>query len=54
MDLFPGRLDLVLAAYNAGEGAVQKFGKAIPPYKETMNYVKAVTGICEQLQAAGP
>jgi soluble lytic murein transglycosylase-like protein len=52
MDLFPGRLDLVLAAYNAGEGAVQKFGKAIPPYKETMNYVKAVTGIYEQLQAA--
>jgi hypothetical protein len=54
MDLFPGRLDLVLAAYNAGEGAVQKFGKAIPPYKETMNYVKAVTGIYEQLQAARP
>lgn len=54
MDLFPGRLDLVLAAYNAGEGAVQKFGKAIPPYKETMNYVKAVTGIYEQLQAAKP
>ncbi|QXZ11472.1 lytic transglycosylase domain-containing protein [Comamonas sp. Y33R10-2] len=54
MGLFPGRLDLVLAAYNAGEGAVQKFGKAIPPYKETMNYVKAVTGIYEQLQAAKP
>ena len=54
MSLFPGRLDLVLAAYNAGEGAVQKFGKAIPPYKETMNYVKAVTGIYEQLLAAKP
>lgn len=54
MSLFPDRLDLVLAAYNAGEGAVQKFGKAIPPYKETMNYVKAVTGIYEQLLAAKP
>lgn len=54
MGMFPGRLDLVLAAYNAGEGAVQKFGKSVPPYKETLNYVKAVTGIYEQLQAANP
>lgn len=50
MGLFPGRLDLVLAAYNAGEGAVKKAGQAIPPYPETRNYVKAVTGIYEQLQ----
>ena len=54
MDLFPGRLDLVLAAYNAGEGAVKKYGKSVPPYKETLNYVKAVTGIYEQLQSANP
>lgn len=54
MNLFPGRLDLVLAAYNAGEGAVHKYGKSVPPYKETLNYVKAVTGIYEQLQAANP
>lgn len=54
MNLFPGRLDLVLAAYNAGEGAVNKYGKSVPPYKETLNYVKAVTGIYEQLQAAKP
>ncbi|WP_120966714.1 lytic transglycosylase domain-containing protein [Comamonas sp. lk] len=51
MSLFPGRLDLVLAAYNAGEGAVKKAGQAIPPYPETRNYVKAVTGIYEQLQS---
>ena len=37
-----GRLDLALAAYNAGEGAVQKYGKRIPPYAETANYVAAV------------
>nr|WP_216294203.1 lytic transglycosylase domain-containing protein [Delftia acidovorans]MCA1068827.1 Soluble lytic murein transglycosylase [Delftia acidovorans] len=58
MGLFPGRLDLVLAAYNAGEGAVRRAGQAIPPFQETRNYVKAVLGIYEQLQGgrerAGP
>jgi soluble lytic murein transglycosylase-like protein len=33
---------LALAGYNAGEGAVMKFGNTIPPYSETRNYVKLI------------
>ncbi len=39
---YNGNFDLVLATYNAGEGAVQKYGNRIPPYRETQNYVKQV------------
>ena len=42
LDLFPGRLELALAAYNAGEGAVQRAGNKVPNYRETQNYVKTV------------
>jgi soluble lytic murein transglycosylase-like protein len=42
INMFPGKLELAIASYNAGEGAVQKYGNKIPPYKETQNYVKTV------------
>ncbi|MBC7513319.1 MAG: lytic transglycosylase domain-containing protein [Herminiimonas sp.] len=40
--LFPNKPDLVIASYNAGEGAVQKYRNTIPPYPETRNYVQLV------------
>lgn len=40
--LFDNDLKLVVAAYNAGENAVIKYGRSIPPYKETREYVKRV------------
>ncbi len=42
-DMYPNRQHLVLASYNAGEGAVRKYNDAIPPFAETRNYVKLVT-----------
>jgi soluble lytic murein transglycosylase-like protein len=42
LDLFDGDVSLALAGYNAGEGAVKKYGYAVPPYRETINYVRKI------------
>ena len=44
-------LRLVLAAYNAGEGAVDKYGRDVPPYPETQAYVRDVSAIYRRLSA---
>ena len=50
VNLFPGNLELALAAYNAGEGAVQRAGNRIPNYPETQNYVKTVSQLYRALK----
>jgi hypothetical protein len=51
MERYPGNLPFVLAAYNAGEGAVSQHS-GIPPYPETQQYVRKVLGFLGRF--AGP
>lgn len=53
LDMFDQRVDLALAAYNAGEGAVMRYDNHIPPYRETQHYVPAVLEKYEEWRAAG-
>lgn len=43
LDQFNGDVVLALAGYNAGEGAVWKYGNQVPPYRETQEYVRRIT-----------
>ncbi len=43
LDKFNGDVVLALAGYNAGEGAVMKYGWNVPPYRETQEYVRRIT-----------
>lgn len=47
---FGNDLPLVLAAYNAGEGAVEKHGRRVPPYPETQRYVRDVIATYDTLR----
>ena len=48
---FGSNLTLVLAAYNAGEGAVERHGRRVPQYPETQDYVKRVLALYRSLTA---
>lgn len=52
LKMFNGRVDLALAGYNAGEGAVMKYGYTIPPYNETRNYVRVIIARYGKRQAS--
>lgn len=49
---FDRNLELVVAAYNAGEGAVEKYGRRVPPYGQTQRYVRSVLEQYGHLRAA--
>ncbi len=49
LDRFDGNVELALAGYNAGEGAVEKHGNKIPPYRETQKYVPAVLSFTQSI-----
>jgi len=44
LDQFPGKLEHALAAYNAGEKAVEQY-RGIPPYQETQDYVRRIRSV---------
>jgi hypothetical protein len=54
LDMFNGDVDLALAGYNAGEGAVIKNGYRIPPYNETQDYVRRISARYRAIKGAGP
>lgn len=49
LDMFGQDVRLALAGYNAGEGAVMKYGNQIPPYNETQEYVRRISARYESI-----
>ena len=49
--MFDNDLKLALAAYNAGENAVIRYGNQVPPYDETREYVRKVVAFFNQMSS---
>ncbi len=54
LDRYANNEQLALAAYNAGPGAVDKYGQNVPPYRETQNYVSRIKQIAPRTVAVQP
>jgi hypothetical protein len=54
LDRYSNDEQLALAAYNAGPGAVDKYGQNVPPYRETQNYVSRIKQIAPRKVQAQP
>jgi len=54
LDSYEGRVELALAAYNAGPGAVKKYGGKVPPYRETQSYVARIQNTGTSTSVAPP
>jgi len=52
LDMFDNNMELAVAAYNAGENAVIKYGRQIPPYRETRAYVPKVLALYNKYRQA--
>ncbi|HZS04130.1 MAG TPA: lytic transglycosylase domain-containing protein [Blastocatellia bacterium] len=51
IELYQGDVNLALAAYNAGENAVARYGRRVPPFRETQNYVRRINAAYRKARA---